>query len=170
MLPGQRGAGQLLLLLLWRGLGDGVPGRVERLAVLGGYRALLKVRGKRRRRVLWVEVGLLVLDVVAGGGVLGGGGGGRGAGRPPRVHGVSLLQREEVNVWGVHGHGVGLGGVGGQECRGQFLQAKKQLEKTHRILLTFYETFIGNSIIYTILYFFSFYHFGFSATFFLVLP
>lgn len=113
MLPGQRGAGKLLLLL--RGLGDGVPGRVERLAVLGGYRSLLKVSGKRRRRVLWVGVGLLVLDVVAGGGVLGGGGGGggRGAGRPPRVHGVSLLQREEVNVWGVHGHGVGLGGGAG---------------------------------------------------------
>lgn len=35
-------------------------------------------------------------------------GGGRGAGGQFGVHGVGVLEGEEVNVGGVHGHGVGL--------------------------------------------------------------
>lgn len=39
---------------------------------------------------------------------MGGRGGGGGAGVELGVHGVSLLEGEEVNVGGEHGHGVGL--------------------------------------------------------------
>lgn len=72
LLPRQRGAGKLRLLrLLLQGLHDLVPCRLEGLTVLGGYGGLVKVSGKRRRRVLWVVVRLLLLDMVAGGGILG---------------------------------------------------------------------------------------------------
>lgn len=53
---------------------------------------------------MWVR--LLVPGGGVGGRVVGGRGG--GAGGELRVHGVGLLEGEEVYVGGEHGHGVGL--------------------------------------------------------------
>lgn len=55
-------------------------------------------------------VRLLVLGGVVGGRVVvsRGGGGGGGAGGDLRVHGVGMLEGEEIYVGGKHGHGVGL--------------------------------------------------------------
>lgn len=49
-----------------------------------------------------------MLGGVVGGRVVVSWGGGGGAGGDLRVHGVGMLEGEEIYVGGKHGHGVGL--------------------------------------------------------------
>lgn len=97
---------------LW--LGDGVPGLVEggfsRTGGLIEHSLIVILRGHRcySGRVLVRRVTLLWVAGGVGGGVRGKALWGRGTGRWLGLHGMGLLQGDEVQVWWVYGHRVGL--------------------------------------------------------------
>lgn len=111
-----------------RQLGDGVTGLVEGDTMLGGLseRGLVILQWQRSRswRVLGVGVHFLVLGGLVGGRVVGSRGG--GAGGDLGVHGVGMLEGEEINVRGEHGYGVGL--ERGNKCLFDF-------KNTHKLLI-----------------------------------